>query len=71
MENFKIMLIEERDYLTKKVGDLDAFTKTDKFLKIDLEQQFLISVQLDTMKAYYKVLIKRTRLMEIKNPKPN
>ena len=67
-QNWKDMLVEEYLYVDSKVGRLHRFVEWDeRFAKLDKERQTLLVRQLEVMKEYLKVLVKRTRLEGVWN----
>lgn len=67
-QNWKDRLVEEYLYVDSKVGRLHRFVEWDeRFAKLDKERQTLLVRQLDVMKEYLKVLVKRARLEGVWN----
>ena len=67
-QNWKDRLVEEYLYVDSKVGRLHRFVEWDeRFAKLDKERQTLLVRQLEVMKEYLKVLVKRTRLEGVWN----
>ena len=67
-QNWKDRLVEEYLYVDSKVGRLHRFVEWDeRFSKLDKERQTLLVRQLDVMKEYLKVLVKRARLEGVWN----
>lgn len=67
-QNWKDRLVEEYLYVDSKVGRLHRFVEWDeKFAKLDKERQTLLVRQLEVMKEYLNVLVKRTRLEGVWN----
>ena len=67
-QSWKDKLVEEYLYVDSKVGRLHRFVEWDeRFAKLDKERQTLLVRQLEVMKEYLKVLVKRTRLEGVWN----
>ena len=67
-QNWKDRLVEEYLYVDSKVGRLHRFVEWDeRFAKLDKERQTLLVRQLEVMKEYLNVLVKRTRLEGVWN----
>lgn len=67
-QSWKDRLVEEYLYVDFKVGRLHRFVEWDeRFAKLDKERQTLLVRQLEVMKEYLKVLVKRTRLEGVWN----
>ena len=67
-QNWKDRLVEDYLYVDSKVGRLHRFVEWDeRFAKLDKERQTLLVRQLEVMKEYLKVLVKRTRLEGVWN----
>lgn len=67
-QNWKDRLVEEYLYVDSKVGRLHRFVEWDeRFAKLDKERQTLLVRQLEVMKEYLKVLVKRARLEGVWN----
>jgi len=67
-QSWKDRLVEEYLYVDSKVGRLHRFVEWDeRFAKLDKERQTLLVRQLEVMKEYLKVLVKRTRLEGVWN----
>ena len=67
-QSWKDRLVEEYLYVYSKVGRLHRFVEWDeKFAKLDKERQTLLVRQLEVMKEYLNVLVKRTRLEGVWN----
>lgn len=67
-QSWKDRLVEEYLYVYSKVGRLHRFVEWDeRFAKLDKERQTLLVRQLDVMKEYLNVLVKRTRLEGVWN----
>lgn len=67
-QNWKDRLVEEYLYVDSKVGRLHRFVELDeRFAKLDKERQTLLVRQLEVMKEYLNVLVKRTRLEGVWN----
>ena len=67
-QSWKDRLVEEYLYVASKVGRLHRFVEWDeRFAKLDKERQTLLVRQLEVMKEYLKVLVKRTRLEGVWN----
>ena len=60
--------MEEYLYVDSNIGRLHRFVEWDeRFVKLDKERQTLLVRQLEVMKEYLKVLVKRTRLEVVWN----
>lgn len=59
MDEIKDRLIAEKNQLDKNVEKLEAFLKSDGFLKISPIQQSLLRIQLNAMLTYAQALIER------------
>ena len=67
-QNWKDRLVEEYLYVDSKVGRLHRFVEWDeRFAKLDKERQTLLVRQLEVMKEYLNVLVKRTMLEGVWN----
>lgn len=67
-KSWKDRLVEEYLYVDSKVGRLHRFVEWDeRFAKLDKERQTLLVRQLEVMKEYLNVLVKRTRLEGVWN----
>lgn len=67
-QNWKDRLVEEYLYVDSKVGRLHRFVEWDeRFAKLDKERQTLLVRQLEVMKEYLKVLVKRARMEGVWN----
>lgn len=67
-QNWKDRLVEEYLYVDSKVGRLHRFVEWDeRFAKLDKERQTLLVRQLEVMKEYLNVLVKRTRMEGVWN----
>lgn len=67
-QSWKDRLVEEYLYVDSKVGRLHRFVEWDeRFAKLDKERQTLLVRQLEVMKEYLKVLVKRTRMEGVWN----
>lgn len=67
-QSWKDRLVEEYLYVDSKVGRLHRFVEWDeRFAKLDNERQTLLVRQLEAMKEYLNVLVKRTRLEGVWN----
>ena len=67
-QNWNDRLVEEYLYVDSKVGRLHRFVEWDeRFAKLDKERQTLLVRQLEVMKEYLNVLVKRTRLEGVWN----
>ena len=67
-QSWKDRLVEEYLYVDSKVGRLHRFVEWDeRFAKLDKERQTLLVRQLEAMKEYLNVLVKRTRLEGVWN----
>lgn len=67
-QSWKDRLVEEYLYVDSKVGRLHRFVEWDeRFAKLDKERQTLLVRQLEVMKEYLKVLVKRARLEGVWN----
>lgn len=67
-QSWKDSLVEEYLYVDSKVGRLHRFVEWDeRFAKLDKERQTLLVRQLEVMKEYLNVLVKRTRLEGVWN----
>lgn len=67
-QSWKDRLVEEYLYVYSKVGRLHRFVEWDeRFAKLDKERQMLLVRQLEVMKGYLNVLVKRTRLEGVWN----
>ena len=67
-QSWKDKLVEEYLYVDSKVGRLHRFVEWDeRFAKLDKERQTLLVRQLESMKEYLNVLVKRTRLEGVWN----
>ena len=67
-QNWKDRLVEEYLYVDSKVGRLHRSVEWDeRFAKLDKERQTLLVRQLEVMKEYLKILVKRTRLEGVWN----
>lgn len=67
-QSWKDRLVEEYLYVDSKVGRLHRFVEWDeRFAKLDKERQTLLVRQLEVMKEYLNVLVKRTRLEGVWN----
>lgn len=67
-QSWKDRLVEEYLYVYSKVGRLHRFVEWDeRFAKLDKERQTLLVRQLEVMKEYLNVLVKRTRLEGVWN----
>lgn len=67
-QSWKDRLVEEYLYVDSKVGRLHRFVEWDeRFAKLDKERKTLLVRQLEVMKEYLKVLVKRTRLEGVWN----
>ena len=67
-QNWKDRLVEEYLYVDSKVGRLHRFVEWDeRFAKLDKERQTLLVRQLEVMKEYLKVLVKRARIEGVWN----
>lgn len=67
-QNWKDRLVEEYLYVNSKVGRLHRFVEWDeRFAKLDKERQTLLVRQLEVMKEYLKVLVKRARMEGVWN----
>lgn len=67
-QSWKDRLVEEYLYVDSKVGRLHRFVEWDeRFAKLDKERQMLLVRQLEVMKEYLNVLVKRTRLEGVWN----
>ena len=67
-QNWNDRLVEEYLYVDSKVGRLHRFVEWDeRFAKLDKERQTLLVRQLEVMKEYLKVLVKRARIEGVWN----
>lgn len=67
-QNWKDRLVEEYLYVDSKIGRLHRFVEWDeRFAKLDKERQTLLVRQLEVMKEYLKVLVKRARMEGVWN----
>ena len=67
-QSWKDRLVEEYLYVDSNVGRLHRFVEWDeRFAKLDKERQTLLVRQLEVMKEYLNVLVKRTRLEGVWN----
>ena len=67
-QSWKDRLVEEYLYVDSKVGRLHRFVEWDeRFAKLDNDRQTLLVRQLEVMKEYLKVLVKRARLEGVWN----
>lgn len=67
-QSWKDRLVEEYLYVDSKVGRLHRCVEWDeRFAKLDKERQTLLVRQLEVMKEYLNVLVKRTRLEGVWN----
>lgn len=67
-QSWKDRLVEEYLYVDSKVGRLHRFVEWDeRFAKLDKERQTLLVRQLEVMKEYLKVLVKRARMEGVWN----
>ena len=66
--NFHIRLADEKRDLDTKIDELTGFTFSDSCRQLPEDDKFLLSIQLDLMRIYSKILPKRlTRLSAKEN----
>jgi hypothetical protein len=62
MESYKKRVIEEQEELSEKIGRLAAFLMSEESQKIDKTQELLLTMQLQIMTFYDKILKERIKL---------
>lgn len=66
MEGYQERVIKERDELQEKYEKLAKFTESDKFDKLDEDNQALLLAQLGSMQSYYMILEMRIKKFNLK-----
>jgi hypothetical protein len=63
MEEFKLRMFKEQDYLVDKIEKLERFILTKEFRKLNFKLRWYTKLQLHHMYLYSKYLNKRTDYM--------
>lgn len=71
MESFIQRLIEEQKQLKHKIDKLRPFIQSDNFIKVSIEQQDLLKIQLYIMDQYNEILGRRISLLCMQNGTSN